>query len=282
MSSTSRHALLLATVGLCVLGLGVTAEAGQWRNLNGRTAPDLRFDEAAQGLAPGTTLRSFHGKQVVLLVFWLRDCPHCKRLLPKVQHVHELYGRSGLTVISVVHNKYPLSQVLPVMAQRGWTFPVARDTHGKMAELYGGGRRPGYFIIGIDGRVKASDFSETVLKAELARWRLHELGPVPKELEEARSQVGAGDYGAALRAAEAIGRKAEASGEVRAAVARLGEIAGRKLQNRVERAETWYRAGKVSMAVQEYRAMVEHFRGTSLESRARTLYDQFMARTREQ
>ena len=281
MAMTPRFTLSLLILGACLALVPGDARAGQWKDLVGRVAPDLQFDEAAQGLDPGTSLLSFRSKQVVLLVFWLRDCPHCKRELPKVQRVHDLYGRSGLTVVSVVHNKYPLAEVLPVMAERGWTFPVARDTRGEMAALYGGGRRPGYFIIGVDGRVKANDLSDGVLAAELARFRLHELGPVPTELGAARDQVSDGDYGAALRLAEAVGRRADASADVRAAVARLATIAAQKLQNRVDRAQLWHVQGDDARAAQEYRGILETFQGTSLEGRAQTLHDQFMARIRQ-
>jgi thiol-disulfide isomerase/thioredoxin len=277
-----RAARLLPCLALILAAVAVgpgTAEAAGWRDLTDRVAPDLTFSEAALGIRPGTTLSSYRSKQVVLLVFWLRDCPHCKRELPKVQRLHELYGRSGLTVISVVHH-YALPEVTPVMAARGWTFGVVRDRDGKMALRYGGGRRPGYFIIGIDGRVKASGLSQGALQAELARWRLHELGTVPDELAEARKQVEAGDYGAALRVAEAVGARAGVSAAVRAAVARLKEIAGHKLQNRVDRAEDWAREGKADKALAEYRAIVSTFRGTSLEARARAVYDDYVARLR--
>ncbi len=253
--------------------------AASWRDLSGRVAPELVFKEAALGLRPGTRLSSFRGKQVVLLVFWLRDCPHCKRELPKVQRLHERLGRSGLKVISVCH-KYPLPEVTPTMAKRGWTFSVVRDPRGEMANRYGGGRRPGYYIIGLDGRVKASNsLSNRVIQTELGRWRLAELGALPEALKQAGQAVFSGDYGAALRSAEQVGRKAGTSAEVRAAIARLKTLAGRKLQNRVDRAERWHKAGWTALARQEYRGIMATFQGTSLESRAKTLAQNFAART---
>jgi peroxiredoxin len=256
------------------------AAAASWRDLNGRVAPDLVFQETALGLPAGTRLSSYRGKEVVLLAFWLRDCPHCKRELPKVQRLHDLYGRSGLSVISICHG-FELDEVTPTMAKRAWTFPVARDAKGQMAASYGGGRRPGFYVVGIDGRVKASNsLSDRVIRTELGRWRLAELGTVPAELKAARESVYAGDYGAALRAAEAVGRRAGASAEVRAAVARLTTIAGRKLQNRVDRAEAWHKAGHEQRASQEYRGIVATFLGTSLETRAKALAKNYESRAR--
>ncbi|MDF1701096.1 MAG: TlpA disulfide reductase family protein [Planctomycetota bacterium] len=291
MSHTSRSR---PTAGLMVsLSLLVTfalfvpnAEAGPWRDLTGRIAPDLVFKETAQGLEPGTRLASFRNKKVVLLAFWLRNCPHCKRELPRVQRMHDLWHRSGLQVVSIVHNRYPLDQVLPIMKQRGWTFPLVRDGDGSMAAKYGGGRRPGFYVIGIDGRVKASNgLSDRIVRTELARWRVHELereGAMPAALKRARAHVSSGNYGAALRAAEAEGKKASASAAVRAGVARLKTIAEAKLQNRVDRAQAWYAQGTaagLTRARDEYDAIFLTFKGTSLESKAKALREQFAAKT---
>ena len=282
MSKLSRRALVFGlSTALLLMGAligGREAEAGKWNDLTGRMAPDLGFADAAQGLAPGTRLSSFRRKQVVVLVFWLRDCPHCKRELPKVQRLHALYGNSGLRVVSVVH-KFPLSQIVPTMRKRGWTFPVARDATGSMAGLYGGGGRPGIYLIGIDGRVKTSSgLSERRIQSELGRWRLNELGAFPEALRKARDHVFAGDYGSALRSAEGAVASGTATPEVRAAVARLKQIAGRKLQNRQARAERWSAAGNNKRAEQEYRGMVTTFKGTSLEARATALFERFKAR----
>ena len=279
----ARLTTVLATILLAALALATAADvpAGDaWRDLKGRVAPDLVFAETAQGMEPGTRLSSYRNREVVLLVFWLRDCPHCKRELPKVQQLHELYERSGLIVISVCHG-FPLAQVTPTMKERGWTFPVVRDPEGAMGALYGGGRRPGFYVIGIDGRVKASNsLSQTVIRTELGNWRLAELGTFPAELKEAQDSVFHGDSGAALRSAEAVARESEASAEVRAAVARLTTIAGRKLQNRVDRAEAWHRADQTERAQQEYRGIIATFEGTSLESRAKAVAQNYASRTR--
>ena len=250
--------------------------AGNWRDLTGRVAPDLTFSDTAQGIEPGTKLSSYRNKQVVLLVFWLRDCPRCKRELPKVERLHETYRDAGLQVISVVHG-FPLSEVLPHMEKRGWSFPVARDEKGQLAHRYGGGRRPAFYVIGIDGRVRASNaLNERAIATELGKWRVNELGSMPVDLKAAQAQVRAGRYGAALRVGEAVAKRPDASAEVQAAVERLRAVAGAKLNTRVERARAWAAAGHAGRARQEYRDIVAAFQGTSLESRARALQDLFL------
>lgn len=280
-----RTVSLLAALVVATAGLPGTAEAAGWRDLTGRMAPDITFSETAQGLPAGTRLAGLRGKQVVVLAFWLRDCPHCKRELPRVQRMHDMWHRSGLQVISVIHGRQDLADITRVMQARGWTFPVARDADGSMAARYGGGRRPGFYVIGIDGRVKSSNsLSDRIVQTELARWRVHELerdGELPRELARARAHVSSGNYGAALRAAEAVGTKPGASAAVRAAVARLKSIAERKMQNRVDRAQAWYAHGTergIQRARDEYEAILVTFQGTSLEQKAKTLRDQFVAK----
>ena len=285
--NAARRPLTRTLALLLLLGVVVGASrdgdaANRWRDLTGRIAPDLTFKETALGLDAGTKLSSFRGKKVVVLAFWLRDCPHCKRELPRLQKMHELWHRSGLQVVSIVHDNRSLQDVVQAMKRRGWTFPVARDAGQRMALAYGGGRRPGFYVVGIDGRVKASNaLNDRVVRTELSRWRVHELerdGPFPAQLKRARAHVASGNYGAALRAAEAEGSKAGASADVRAGVSRLKAIATRKLQNRVDRAESWYAQGAVKRAQDEFDGIVATFKGTSLEAKAKALRDQFAAK----
>lgn len=281
-----RARLILACGALGVaLACMAVAEAANWRDLTGRIAPDLTFTETAQGLSSGTKLSSFRGKNVVVLAFWLRNCPHCKRELPRVQRMHDLWHRSGLKVISVVHDRNTMADVTRAMKERGWTFPVARDHGGRLAAAYGGGRRPGFYVIGIDGRVKSSNsLNDRIVRTELSRWRVYELerdGALPAELKRAKAHVASGNYGAALRAAEAAGNKPGASADVRAGVARIKALAMRKLQNRVDRAEAWYAKGTkaaIQKARDEYEGIESTFRGSSLEAKAKALRAQFEAK----
>jgi peroxiredoxin len=283
-AGASSRFLFVALAVLAVLAMGMPseAEAARWRNLTGRMAPDLTFSETANGLDSGQSLSALRNRGVVLLVFWLRDCPRCRRELPKVQHLYELRRRSGLHVITVVHG-HALDEVLPVMREYGWTFPVARDADGRLAARYGGGRRPGSYVIGVDGRIKSSGSLSTgvidqVIPSELGTWRLKELGPVPASLNSVRSLVYGGDYGAALEHGEKAAAGPEATTEVKAAVARLAELAAEKMQNRVKRAEKWYGSGEFDAARKEYDGILRDFASTSLAARAKALRDAFVAR----
>ena len=81
-----------------------------------------------------------------------------------------------------------------------------------------------------------------------------------------------------LAAIKAEARKAGASADVRAATERLKTLAGRKMQNRVDRAQAWHKQGSARKARAEYDAIVKQFTGTSLEAKARSLRDAYVAR----
>lgn len=262
--------VLVGLLGLLAARAPVAEAAAQWRDLNGRVAPDLVFNDTALGLAAGTSLSSLRNRQVVLLAFWLRDCPHCKREMPQIQELYDEYGRSGLQVISVVHG-FSTAEVTPAMRERGWDFPVASDPDGQMAAAYGGGRRPGFYLIGLDGRVKSSSsISTEALGEEMARFRLAELGAFPAALDAVRQQVLRGDYGGALRLGEAAAAATDAAADVQALVARLKVVAAQKIDNRRWRAERAQARGQSQAAINEVAGLPEAFQGTSLEEHARS------------
>ena len=178
--------------------------------LDGLMAPELAFGAGLNGVAPGTTLSSFRG-QVVWVKFWLRDCPHCRATLPKVQELHELLGKSGLVILTVVH-QYAPEQVKPFLDQSGYTFRVGCDPSGALAQAYQVNRRPTDYVIGVDGRVKSSNGApEEVIAQELGRYRVAELGRVPAGLEAVKEKVQAWDYGSALKAVLAAAAAPQAS-----------------------------------------------------------------------
>jgi thiol-disulfide isomerase/thioredoxin len=274
-----RRSLLLAPLlgALALAGASGRAARAEGSDLDGRMAPEMTFPAGLNGVGPGTTLSSFRGK-VVWIKFWLRDCPHCRKTLPKLQDMHDTYGRSGLQILAVVH-KYGPEDVQPVMDQLGYSFPVAMDPDGSRAALYGVQSRPTDYIVGIDGRVRASNGApDEVIQEELARYRLAELGTVPETLAPVRASVRTGDYGAALRFADAEAKKDDATAEVKAAALRIQKIAESKLHNRVARANAFLRRHRTAEAKSECAGMVESFKGTTLEEKARQLQEACLSR----
>lgn len=236
--------------------------------LDGLMAPEMTFPAGLNGIARGQTLSSFRGK-VVWIKFWLRDCPHCRKSLPLAQQMHELYGQSGLVVLTVVH-QYGPDEVRPFMDQQRYTFPVACDPTGALAQAYQVDRRPTDYVVGVDGRVRLSNRGpEDVLQDELARFRAAELGKVPAGLEAAREKVRAWDYGAALKLARAAAEPVEATAEVREFAQRLEALAGQRLSADVARAQVLLRLGRGDEGLGLLRSLAQGYAGTPFEAQAR-------------
>lgn len=250
------------------LGASISAEAGG-RLLDGRAAPDMSFSDGLNGGA-GANLAAYKGRPVLLL-FWLRDCPHCRRELPRIQSLHDQWGKAGLQVLTVVH-EYRSSEVAPVMRQLGYDFPVACDIDGSQAKKYGVSARPAIYLIGIDGRVKSSNGAPgDVIAKELGRYRLSKLGTVPASLKEVRDAVWQGRMGTALEKAEAAAKAEGASDEVKAVAERTLEVARETMTARAHWASRLAASGQQNKATAEYAAIREAFAGTSLEAEAAQL-----------
>ncbi len=190
--------LLAAAVGA---SLGIesprAAEAG---NLTGRQAPDIGLADVVQGLPAGDSLARHRGN-VVLVTFWYRDCPICHRHLPSVEALHDRHQGFGLDVVTVV-DRYAPAEVLPVMQQKGWTFPTASDRDGSRARAFAVDRRPEEYLIAPDGRVIASiTVRPADVEAALSAWRVSRCGPWTAAAEPVRRSVARGEYGEALRVA---------------------------------------------------------------------------------
>jgi peroxiredoxin len=262
----TRFALFAAAAVLSSAVAAVPASASGM-NLDGRAAPEIRLAAGLNGVTAATTLASLRGR-VVCLKFWLTHCPICRGTLPEFQRLHERYGKSGVYCLSIVIDRP--EGVAPYLREAGWSFPVGCDPEGTTSNQYGVHHFPGDYIIGVDGIVRSSDhFPESVIAEELRKFRLAEWGTVPDALRAARDAVEDGDYGEALRQAEATAKAAGTADDVKAAVARLVEIARRRQDNRFARADAYVAARNPAAARAELQKVIADFRGTSLEERAK-------------
>ncbi len=272
-------ALFLAAATLAVLvgGSQEPARAGG-RDLDGRLAPDLQFAAGGlNGIDTSTRLSTLRGRPIYVK-FWLRDCPVCRRELPRVQQLHERFGRLGLAVITVV-DKFAPGQVQPVMQKLGFTFPVGCDADGSQGRKYGVGRGPTECLIGIDGRVKASNtVSDEALEAELGKYRLARVDPLPRSLKAVRDAVWKGRLGTALKGAEQAARGQTAQKGLAAAVARVLTLARETLEARAAWADQQAARGQLGPARAEYAGLGRAFAGTSLGARAAELEAAFSGR----
>lgn len=271
-----RSAFLATAVIACLLGgRGRTAQA-EGAYLDQLMAPELTFPTGLNGIERGQTLSSFRGK-VVWIKFWLRDCPRCRKTLPLAQELHELYGKSGLVVLTIVH-QYGPDQVRPFLEKEGYTFPVACDPTGALAQAYQVNHRPTDYVIGIDGRVRLSNRGpEDVLQEELARVRVAELGKLPAGMEAVRDDVRADRYGAALRRAREQAQAPNASAEILELLPRLEALAGKHLEADIERAQVLLRRSRTDEARSLLEGLAAGFRGSAHEAKAQAALDAFLA-----
>jgi peroxiredoxin len=132
-------------IGLCAaLLLGATG-APEWapregRELLGTPAPEWRGIRWIQG-GP-LTLSGLKGK-VVLLRFWLMDCPYCVRTAPALRDFYERYQDQGLVVVGLHHPKSEAARdparVARAARDLGFNFPVGQDQDWKTVRAYGVG-----------------------------------------------------------------------------------------------------------------------------------------------
>lgn len=263
----ARLPLLGAFLGLCLLLASPLAARGGGLVLDGRKAPDFTFPDGID-LEAGTRLSSFRG-DVVWIKFVLRDCPRCTDELPRANERHERWGGSGLVVLVVMH-EHPPEAFGEAYARQGHGFRVGCDPKGAMARAYGVGRRPTDYVVGIDGRVVASNGApDSVLRRELARRRVARIQPVPAGLEDVRDLVWSWEYGEALRIAAGRRAKTAADEDHAAFFARVERDATAELEGRIAYARRLAASERRARAVQVLDLLVAHFEGTALHARAK-------------
>jgi peroxiredoxin len=265
MTRTLRS--LVPTVALLVVAVMASPARAGGNDLTGQPAPDLQLSGGLNGVSPSTTLASYRGK-VVCLKFWLTHCPLCRGTLPDFQALHDRYGRSGVVCLGVVIDSP--DGVAPYVKEKGWTFAVGCDPDGRSAQRYGVKRYPADYVIGPDGVVRASNgFPRETIEEELRKARVMELGEVPASLGGVRDAVEEGNYGEALRRAEAAAKAATAGDDVKAAAARVLDIATRRQENRFARADALVASGRTADARAVLEDVLKDFQATALEARAR-------------
>jgi thiol-disulfide isomerase/thioredoxin len=122
-----------------------TASAAGWTPLEGREligtpAPELRDLVFVQG--EPQSLAALKGK-LVLIRFWLVECPYCKATAPALNELHRRYASRGLVVLGIHHPKREASRSLAHVGRAaralGFEFLVAHDDAWATARAFGVG-----------------------------------------------------------------------------------------------------------------------------------------------
>jgi thiol-disulfide isomerase/thioredoxin len=87
-------------------------------------------------IAPGWTLKTLDSKNIslsdfkgklVLIDFFYKDCPPCRRAIPILQTLHEKYKSNGLNVIGIDPFDEESNVVKHFISETGITYPVVLD-----------------------------------------------------------------------------------------------------------------------------------------------------------
>ena len=145
--------LILAFVGVAVVGFFVLRPSSGPTGLVGRTAPDFTLRDTAGHTVRLSALRG----HPVLVNFWGVSCPPCRREVPLLQAAYQRYRTQGLVVLGLDAQQDDLSSVGAFAAERNVTYPMLLDPSGKTAIGYGVSALPHSFIVDRRGIVRESD-----------------------------------------------------------------------------------------------------------------------------
>jgi thiol-disulfide isomerase/thioredoxin len=100
------------------------------------------------------TLSGLKGS-VVFLNFWATWCPPCREEMPAMEKLYQRFKSEGLEFLTV-NIQEDKKTVEAFMKQMGLSFPVALDSGGDAAALYGIRGIPTTYILGRDGAIIAA------------------------------------------------------------------------------------------------------------------------------
>lgn len=156
--------LVFGGIALVVLAVIVILTAG-----GSASAGTSQYDFTLQALGGGTlSLADYEGK-IVLVNFWATWCPPCKAEMPELHQYYLEHADQGFVMIAVNVNETP-SLAESFITQNGYTFPVAFDSGGTVAQQYGVSGMPTSVVFDGDGEVifrQSGMISTQVLDAQV-------------------------------------------------------------------------------------------------------------------
>ena len=129
-------------------------------------------------------------KKLVLVSFFATYCEPCKKELPYLAKLHQLYEKDGFSVIVVTIDKEAekIQEANELAQKHGVTFPVLSDRFNIVAKRYRVSKLPSVFLMDSAGRATMveSGYNEDISKKLLTQVR-QGLGkptadPIPPEL----------------------------------------------------------------------------------------------------
>lgn len=136
------------------------------------------------GVAPDFTVRTLDGRVIslaeaekshraVVVLFLSTICPYSNYYNDLIRDLATEFERQGVLFLGVNSGRIETAEEAKAHAlEHGHTFPIAKDTQGRVAELLGARRTPEAFVLDHDGRLRyhgriASKISSPDLKNAL-------------------------------------------------------------------------------------------------------------------
>jgi peroxiredoxin len=116
--------------------------------------------------APDFTLQTIDGKtlalaeaakthKAVVVMFIATKCPYSNAYNDRMRDMAAAYSGKGVLFVGINSNKTePLAEVIAHAKEHGHTFPIAKDTDNKVADLYGAGHTPEVYVVTPDGKLR--------------------------------------------------------------------------------------------------------------------------------
>ncbi len=90
--------------------------------------------------------------QPVLIFFWASWCSICKRTMPELQQVYEVYHPQGFEILAVnATNQNDVNTAISYFETQGYTYTMLLDTTGEVAKVYQLHAFPTAVLVAADG-----------------------------------------------------------------------------------------------------------------------------------
>ena len=109
-----------------------SAVTNEGQDIIGTKAPE--FEDLIWLNTEPITIEELRGK-VILIRFWLVDCPYCTNTAPALVEFYDKYKKSGLVIVGIHHPKSERTKDNRLVKRRaekfGFSFPIAQDLNWK-------------------------------------------------------------------------------------------------------------------------------------------------------
>lgn len=179
--ASGRWALAASAVALFGVAMPVEATSRVKDTQEPLTLRQVLAHAPAHDLAGQPVAMAIAEARITIVYAWATWCGQCLQTLPKLTALDERLGPHGLRIVGLNVDAAPKRQILPWLARHRVTWPQWHDGRGRHGPL---ARRlqlvgvPRLLVFDAEGRLIASDPSDTQLRAWLAA-AFDNAGPAP-------------------------------------------------------------------------------------------------------